>query len=349
MFDCYHYVPILKGKAAEFWAIQNLRDKSRITPVIEAIPSKPATIIPESMDRAWDVSLPYFIDLIYFDDDRPEPSSWPEQQFIDCFSLAHNMNQNVIPVTGLSRSRQYQESIRTVVLTDDHGVAVRIIPDDLEDERYLQAGLEGLQSFLGIGPGSIDIILDYSRVYEQNPSTIAQILRAGIQIFPEVERWRTFSVVSGAFPTGLGQLKRGTWNLIPRVDWLAWRRLISSPHKLPRTPAYGDYCIYNPSLPPESRATILAQLRYSTSEHFMVWKGHDAHKHEEGFGQFFSICEDLVGRPEYSGAEFSAGDAEIAVRSTTRSSPGNAQSWLKFGSSHHLETVISQLASLSEL
>lgn len=53
MFNHKHYVPILKGKRAEFPALGSLHSKDRITPLMEAVPSKPATQIPQGMAAQW--------------------------------------------------------------------------------------------------------------------------------------------------------------------------------------------------------------------------------------------------------------------------------------------------------
>lgn len=53
MFNHKHYVPILKGKRAEFPALGSLHSKDRITPLMEAVPSKSATQIPQGMAAQW--------------------------------------------------------------------------------------------------------------------------------------------------------------------------------------------------------------------------------------------------------------------------------------------------------
>jgi hypothetical protein len=45
-FDHRHYVPILKGKRAEFPALGALESKQALTPLIEAVPSFVKVIIP---------------------------------------------------------------------------------------------------------------------------------------------------------------------------------------------------------------------------------------------------------------------------------------------------------------
>jgi hypothetical protein len=105
--------------------------------------------------------------------------------------------------------------------------------------------------------------------------------------------------------------------------------------------------ISNPDLPPNGQATILAQLRYTTPESYLVYKGEDVHRAGgTGYAQFHTICADLVQRAEFRGENFSHGDQQIAEKAATTGSPGNAETWRMIGTSHHLETVIDQIANL---
>jgi hypothetical protein len=67
-FTHKHYVPILKGKRAEFPALGSLKSKEGITPLMEAVPSKPPNTIPRLMCDKWPSDMPYFIDLLFLDD-----------------------------------------------------------------------------------------------------------------------------------------------------------------------------------------------------------------------------------------------------------------------------------------
>jgi len=111
-----------------------------------------------------------------------------------------------------------------------------------------------------------------------------------------------------------------------------------------RLPAFGDYAIAHPALPPEGQATILAQLRYAAADSWIIWKGRNAIK--EGYDQFYAICQNLIGRQEYRGADFSWGDSEIAQKAANAGSPGNAETWRRIGTNHHIETVLDQISNL---
>ncbi|MGO9892614.1 MAG: beta family protein [Bryobacteraceae bacterium] len=252
---------------------------------------------------------------------------------------------NSAQITGTGRSPAYQRAVKKFA-DAERGVAIRLIADDFEDEGDLATALDSLAKFIGLTPSSIDLIVDLGSVADQNPAVIAQLHRANLSVIPTITAWRTLTVATGAFPVSLAPLTRDAWNRLVRIDWQAWLKLISGTKKPDRLPAYGDYAIAHPGLPPEGQATILAQLRYTIQNEFMIWKGKNAIKTPNGYGQFLSICADLVSRPEFRGATFSDGDQEIQGKATNGGSPGNAETWRNIGTNHHIETVLDQIANL---
>jgi hypothetical protein len=347
MFDYKHYVPVLKGKRAEFPSLGSLKSKAAITPIIEAVPSSWKEISKRMSESAeWPNESPYFMDMIFIDDPDDTSEATESHPVRRYFSEAAARNQFAIPVTGLARSPGYQSAVQQVVSAQQRGMAIRLTADDFEDADALDETIEAIIGFFGQGLGEIDLFLDHGSVASLAASAVAQMYRANIELIPYIDDWRTITVISSAFPLSLGLLERDQWNPAKRNDWRGWLRLVTGSRPPHRIPAYGDYAIAHPDLPPEGRATILAQLRYATPDSWLIWKGGNVFKHADGYNQFFSICADLIERDEYRGADFSWGDAEIYGKATTGGSPGNAESWRRIGTNHHLETVLDQIASL---
>ncbi|REJ92304.1 MAG: hypothetical protein DWQ34_13260 [Planctomycetota bacterium] len=346
MFDHRHYVPVLKGKRAEFPAVQHVQSHEHITPLFEAIPTQKADYVPARMSSFWDNDRPYFIDLLFLDDESFEEADSDSHPIRICFHEVQEKGQFAIPVTGTARSPGYQAAVAAIVAEQQRGFAIRLVPEDFEDEDELGDALEALVELIGASHTDVDVVIDADTVASMSTAAVAQMHRANIAILPHIEQWRTLTVVAGAFPMSLSPLTRDMWNSETRVDWHGWRRVIERPRGIGRLPTYGDYTIAHPDLPPTGRATILAQLRYTSPDEFLIWKGHNVFTHADKFTQFFDICADLIQMPEYAGQAFSHGDAEIYEKATTRDSPGNAETWRKIGTNHHIETVKDQIANL---
>lgn len=346
MFGHKHYVPVLKGKRAEFPALQELRSNESITPLFEAVPTSEPEYVPKRMSAFWPSDKPYFIDLLFLDDEEMDESEASSHPLLACFKEVVEKNQAAIPVTGTGRSPAYQSATKEIVREHGRGCAIRILLDDFEDEDELVESINALLELFEIQKGDIDLIVDADTVAEMRTGTVAQLQRANLLLLPNINDWRTLTVVAGAFPLGIGPLTRDIWNTNPRTDWLGWNQVVSRPRGLSRIPTYGDYTIAHPNLPPTGRATILGQLRYTTRTDFLIWKGHNVYTHPSGFRQFNERCKDLIQRPEYCDQNFSWADSEIYAKATTDDSPGNAETWRRIGVNHHIETVMDQIANL---
>ena len=345
-----HYVPILKGKRAEFPALGALKSNKLVTPLMEAVPSADPDEIPRRMaaKAKWPTEKPYFIDFFFLDDEdditTPASSKHPIRV---CFEEVAKKKQTAIPVTGLSRSPGYQSGVQQVVAEQKRGVAVRLVPDDFEEgSDDLEATLNALLKLFKVKANEVDLIIDAGSVSASSGGAVAQMYRASVDLIPHVEDWRTLTTAASAFPLGLAQLIRDKWNVWNRHEWRGWKQLVTGKIPPSRMPAYGDYTIATPELPPSGRATILAQLRYAIADSWLIWKGGNVFKHPKKFGQFFDICKDLVKKSEYRGKNFSDGDSEIQQKAANLGSSGNAERWRQIGTNHHIETVLEQIANL---
>jgi hypothetical protein len=345
MFDHKHYVPVLKGKRAEFPTLENLKSKDGLTPLMEAVPTAAPDFVPRKMSGCWPGDKPYFLDLLFLDDEDMEEKDAKSHPLVKCFDDVANRKAFAIPVTGTGRSPAYQSALKSITESQGNGYAIRLVTDDFEDEDELGDAIQALVKLIGVPRAKIDLIVDADSVAEMSASTVSQMHRANLTVLPTIEKWRTLTVLGGSFPLSMAPLTRGIWNSAPRNDWHGWRQLIRKPKDVARLPAYGDYAIAHPDLPPTGRATILAQLRYTTPDDYLVWKGHNVFTHPRGYEQFIDICRDMVKRPEYRGPKFSHGDEQISEKATTGDSPGNAETWRKIGTNHHCETVLDQIAN----
>lgn len=165
---------------------------------------------------------------------------------------------------------------------------------------------------------------------------------------PNLHRWRTFSVISGAFPKDLTGFEKNRQHELQRLDWLTWRDQVATRPSLARRPAYGDYTIQHPifSEPPR-RANFSASIRYTSDEHWVIMRGEGVFNDEgPGFAQWPANAQLLCARPEFCGTKFSYGDEYIELMSLQTEKTGNPETWLRAGINHHLTFVVCQIANL---
>ncbi len=121
--------------------------------------------------------------------------------------------------------------------------------------------------------------------------------------------------------------------------------MLETSGRFARIPSFGDYGISHPDwvdVDPRIQQ-MSAGLRYTTDEQWLVFKGRGVKRY--GYEQSHDICQRLISMPEYSGEDFSWGDDWIMKCANREVQSGNATTWRKAGTNHHLAFVTRQLAS----
>ena len=336
-FDHTHYVPVLRFKRSEKVALQELRTQARagITPLLEIVPTAdyaPRRVADEIRTH-WG-PYPFFLDLHHL----PEAQDGDLMLKMNGALRSHGLPS--IPVVGLSNGRQFQRAVEMVVALDKRGVCIRLFPEDIQS-KSLQLGIERLVNTLGLTPERIDLIADYRLISEFNPS-YEDLCR----VLPELNRWRTFTVISGAFCQDLKDYDKNAQYERNRDDWLSWRNQVLLP-SLPRYPTHGDYTIqYALLVEPPPFPNTSASIRYTSDNYWVIMRG-EGKRTGPGSSQYAANAELLCGRPEFCGAAFSPGDRYIYnLYQRIGRRPGSAETLLRAGISHHVTFVVDQLAKL---
>jgi len=336
-------------------------DSAFITPLLELTPAdfaphriakagglqKKLSKITGQLVRSWQHS-PFFMDLLHLDDSVTPIDTNHLLEIVA--KESRDQELHMIPVTGLDRGRAYQSAVASIASTEQKEVCIRIFRTQLQRKTF-PTDLQRLLSEIGVVPEHADLIIDYQIADNFSPS-----FPELYALFPDIERWRTFTIVSGAFPKDLTGFTIGR-HLIERRDWLAWLGLVTPEGSLPRTPTFGDYTIQHPifSEPPRD-ANFSASIRYTSEQNWLIMRGEGVrHSGSPGFAQWPANAELLCDRAEFCGPDFSYGDEYIDRMSLETQKPredmrpGNATTWLLAGINHHLTFVVRQIARVFDV
>jgi hypothetical protein len=350
MSDQRRYVPILKAREAECWALKVLQDSSkpRITPLFEAVPPSERMPIPvrikdtaEKIYVAWQ-DRAFYADMKWISEFS---DFFPDNHVVGVFfDWAERLGMNPIPVTALDRDEAYQRATAKVAAKEAR-LAIRLAGDDFDDSTKLSRAIDALLGLCGLRPEQGDVIIDYGDVQAWPVNVLSTAIRSHVEDLPHLERWRGVTIAGGCSPGSLVPLVRGEWSMLPRNEWMAWRSATIS-GKLARSTSYGDYTVNSAEIATDAGIPKSASLRYSADSDYLIWRGEV--RDADFQADMFTVCSSLVKMPEFSGESFSRGDAEIQARATNRDSPGVPKDWRAWATNHYLELVASQLASLPE-
>jgi Beta protein len=348
------YVPLLKGKEGEFAALETLRDDVRdsITPLIE-VPDVPydhaneraaksldqhVAGIADRLRRCWN-GRRFYLDLPWFENDQlADGRPALARVLADCIAV----QQNAVPVISTESSGAYLTAAAAHAVQHRTGTCIRLAVDDFDDESDPVGEVERLLIATRLTRAEVDLLVDLGELGSE-PARNALVARSVFQMLGQVEGWRSLILAAASFPSDLSEVSRSTVTTLPRREWNLWRSMQRRP---PRPDLiFGDYAIAHPTpkeLDPRTMR-MSASIRYTTDDQWLVVKGQNVRQY--GFDQYFDLCASLVQRPEYRGEAFSWGDGYIAGVARREQGPGNATTWRKVGTNHHLTLVARALAN----
>ena len=351
MFDHVYYVPILKGKEGEYRSLAELNPniRSKIIPLIEipAIGKYETKNLDSHLKKAvekiynsWGTGNFLFLDLSLLSSEQKMKDNTSPYLYI----LKNILDKRIkiIPVAGLNHTELYNEYLRNCIKTQNYGLCLRVGNHDFAD---LKNKIDIVINDLNLAPKNIDIIIDFRDIFPNQTETISTAAKNVINTFPYLHEWRSFTVAATAFPLNMSRISYGITSL-PRSEWKLWRNLVTD-NSVKRIPSYGDYSIAHPDIV-EIDPRIMdrsANIRYTTEDSWLILKGRSVKK--IGSGQYSALCQTLINKPEYSGADFSWGDNYINECAEKRVGMGNATTWRIVGNSHHFAFIVNQLSSFS--
>lgn len=190
--------------------------------------------------------------------------------------------------------------------------------------------------------------------YEANDPAIRSV-ESLLAAIPNLGKWQTLSVASGAFPPDLQGFVPGNQR-IPRSDWLAWKKAVLTAKNSLRKPSFSDYTIqYGLYKEPVEGCNPSVSVRYTLDEEWLIMRG-DAVRgkatsdpketrpgREQWHGHAQLLCDD---ENLFYGESFSWGDAFIHEKSHDGKNYGSHEIWLRAGINHHMTVVSRQIANL---
>jgi hypothetical protein len=367
MFGPNHYVPILRWKHAERFALRKLHEevRKRITPLIEltpltfksrktadrvATPLDPAQVVHKEAKKLLEAcaNFPFFLDLrhVAVDVVRTRGKVHVLEYFAE---IGRSYKLALVPVTGLSQTKEYKASVAKIVNDDKRGICLRLTPDEIIEAGFTGSMRAFLKSFR-LTEDAVHLLVDYEANDPAVPS-VESLLAA----IPNLGKWQTLSVASGAFPPDLQGFEPGN-HRIPRSDWLAWKKAVSTAKNSLRKPSFSDYTIqYGLYKEPVEGCNPSVSVRYTLDEEWLIMRG-DAVRgkatsdlqetrpgREQWHGHAQLLCEN---KNLFYGESFSWGDAFIHEKSLDSKHYGSYEIWLRAGINHHMTVVSRQIANL---
>ena len=357
-FDEKFYVPILLTKRGERRALE-------ITPASVLAKMRPLFVVPPP-DWDFDNNAPKktvaehistlpselvlrwgngdaFIDMNVLPDNPLPVGSHPLHWVAETANATGGLN--LTPVVGMDSTNEYIAAAAQVILDITDDVCLRFAPSD-----WIRGGStsdwDNLMADLGVGPMQVHLVLDLG---DEVDSSTAKDARDELLNLPYLNDWASVTLTGTGLPQTLPS-GGSTIHTMPRQEWKIYNAICGS--GLPRTPSFGDYVINGPE--PDGPGvdpkimSMSATLRYTTNTDWLISKGL-LYKGTGGKGRgglaVPPAAAALLAHPDYLSNAHCAYEPWLAS-AAAGGPPGNAETWRKWGTLHHLHVVTDQIASL---
>jgi hypothetical protein len=275
-------------------------------------------------------------------DDQHHSEAVADHPLTALIERARLAGANAAPIFGLGNSPDYHRAVRKYAERNPAASAcLRVKLEELESIPDAKT-LAEFASQLGLTLSSVILLLDGGPLEIVDVEDFTHLLSGQLARLIAPNTWARVFWSATSFPEK-PRLKAGLDGDFPRADWNLYRTILANRAEFPIVPMFSDYALEYPSAYAPFNGAPSAHLRYSSPEHYHIFKGPSVRK-EGGYKAIFEVARRLVSSGVFSGAEFSSGDAFIQHLSGRAGRTGDAPTWRWSATDHHFTLVMGQLA-----
>jgi hypothetical protein len=213
---------------------------------------------------------------------------------------------------------------------------------DLGDRELLEGALRSLEG-LRLDAENCLVIADFHDADLSAPEVVAPIIAGALDELQSRARWRQI-VFQGTHYPEKNPADPDAYHIVPRNEWLAWRRAVSFDPTTAQHLLFGDYAADCAKLVfGEGGGRAIRHYRYATSDAWWVQRGSKTGRDEEIMRK---VCEQLLTSGHFAGRGFSSADDYIFKTAHGHAGPGNAKDWRAINTTHHITRVVADAGSV---
>lgn len=351
------YVPVLKWRQGEYQALLRLDDvhRRRVVPLIEVTPpeydfeegkvkktlEKQLEPFARRLKTKWG-TRPAFLETVLLEPAARMPGGVHPLTYL--LDSARAEGAQLTPVTGLERDPAHYGAVAAAALIDTLGIAVRCSLDEIADPDFPSKFVH-LVANLAIDCSNVDLIVDLAAKNFEPLDDLAALVSGLLQSAAIYDEIRSLILIGTSFPASMGDIK-GPSQIVPRLEWKLYKKVVALLPEDFRTPTFGDYAISSADMPKGDMRLLKpsASVRYTIDDAWLITKGNNVR--DNGFEQFRDRCGDVLTSGKALPAGYSAGSDYVRGCHAKTEKTGNLTTWRWVGTNHHITKVVDDLASL---
>lgn len=327
----YRYVPMMKTKAGEIAALQNLSPTTRakVMPLFHVCETVAPSFVPQ-LSTAWAGQLTALDGLFNYN------HAGSAATFSALMQAMRHRGIPTMPSFSSADPLPYQQAAQSLI--DDTGAVVKVS----------LANLSNIPAWLtqrGLSSSAVDLVVDVKHVASIDvPSYAGYVIAVLNQNTAALALFRTVTLAAAAAPKDNGGLQYGV-NLVPRIDWQLWSAVRTA---VPFQLDYGDYLTGHPDLtepPGVAMANATVSARYSLDNEWLIIKGRSTGGQygQPMTVQYRSHAGVISAHPGFSGVPGAWADGQIMQAAAGAPGMGSRQKWSSFAANRHISLVANRL------
>ncbi|EMC8778983.1 beta family protein [Providencia rettgeri] len=362
------YVPILKAKAGEFSALEELKPiySQKITPFFE-VPKFTDKIRRSAYLRDSEHPKKDYLDKIangitssckssslFFDQFEWKPNEYietGEHIYSYMFRKLCASGLNIYPVIGLDRwgDIDYRNALLNLNAPDDTLYCLRVDSETIEDaydEEYFIESIKNIIDELYLTGNQLIILFDFGDVTKKSIVSFLADVHHLLNV-TAVFGFGATMVAGASFPTFINEAvkEEDSTGYVERREMVVWKALLEE--NIERL-IFADYGIRNPSALDDVPAIHAnGKIRYTINNRYFVARGHSKQKGNKG-EQIYDLAKVIVTSPHYLGGSFSWGD-EKTFDCSLKKFKGRPQDWISYDTNHHISYVVEEVIEFIRL
>jgi hypothetical protein len=343
------YSPILRNRQSEMLALKHLFDSVRphVMPVIDvSAPTKDADragalkYVERNIQRTGKVVEGF--PAVFVDSSEIDPAFRLKGGVHPLSRLADSVvdaGVHPIAVTGLYRDEQHQAEALSIAKAQKFpALCVRLDATDVSTATLTNKCLRDLLVASSLEPNDVYLLLDLQCLFRHNKEAESKQVLRFLKLL-ESETWAGILVGGYGLPDQLSSVcDTSSQTYLRRIEQDVFREAALVEMNTPLW--FADYTVLSPAFV-ELDGRIISKVMapkalYTLEDVWFVVRGGAFSRHPDGYGQYYSIADEIVALDEFCGADFSYGDKYISDRHTREGTPGSPASWITACVNHHV-------------
>lgn len=224
----------------------------------------------------------------------------------------------------------------TIDLSAHVQFALAVSSGAIDDRESITRVMEMIDS-MGLTPERCVVVADFHDADLSMPELVAPIIGAALESLRSTAQWQQIIFQGTNFPE-TNPAEPGSYSLVPRSEWLAWKKAVAFDPETADYLTFGDYAADCAKIAfGGSGGAAIRHYRYATPDSWLVQRGTKGGKDE---ATMRAVCAAILASGHFAGADFSSADDYIFKTAHGGAGPGNAKDWRAVNTTHHITRVV---------